>query len=174
MTKSYFDYKAVLFVLFDLSRPATFFQATGEMTVNVKYLMNEVATLNNNPKILKFLLGTNADKAGRTFDRLDAEKYAHENAMQYLEISCLDTNQIDKVVREAITIVCQNINSSGFYPWDEKKHWDRYGIKVMGDREIIDNPPALPAPKQEPPKQAAPMYGAARRKDPVPETKPQP
>ena len=44
----------------------------------------------------------------------------------------------------------------------------------MGDKEIIDNPPALPAPKkqipQEPPELtgAEGMYGAARRKDPVP------
>jgi hypothetical protein len=53
--------------------------------------MNEVSTLNRNPNLLKFLIGTNADKPGRTFDRLDAEKYAHENGMQYLEISCLDT-----------------------------------------------------------------------------------
>jgi hypothetical protein len=53
--------------------------------------MNEVGTLNNNPKLLKFLIGTNADKADRTFDRLDAETYAHENGMQYMEISCLDT-----------------------------------------------------------------------------------
>jgi len=81
------------------------------------------------------------------------------------------------VVREAIEIICQNINSSGFYPWDEKKQWDRYGIRVMGDRDIIDNPPALPAPKQpapqEPPKQTG-MYGAARRKDPVPVAAPVP
>ncbi len=91
MTKTFFDYKAFLFVLFDLSRPATFFDSTGKEVVTVKYLMNEVSTLNNNPNILKFLIGTNADKAGNTFDRLDAEKYAHDNRMQYFEISCLDT-----------------------------------------------------------------------------------
>jgi hypothetical protein len=74
-----------------LSRPATFFEATGEQTVNVKYLLNEVSTLNRNPKLLKFLIGTNADKAGRTFDTQDAAKLASENGMQYEEISCLDT-----------------------------------------------------------------------------------
>jgi hypothetical protein len=85
------------------------------------------------------------------------------------------------VVQEAIEITCQNINSNGFFIWDENKNWDKYGIKVIGDREIINNPPALPAPKkvipppapkqEEPPKQAG-MYGAARRKDPVPEPEP--
>ena len=53
--------------------------------------MNEVYTMNNNRKLLKFLIGTNADKAGRAFDRLDAERFAGENEMQYFEISCLDT-----------------------------------------------------------------------------------
>ena len=75
--------------------------------------MNDMSTLNNNPKLIKFLIGTNADKTGRTFDRLDAEKYANENSMQYLEISCLDTKQVDKVVREAIEIICKKIESSG-------------------------------------------------------------
>lgn len=40
--------------------------------------MNEVETLNNNPKLLKFLIGTNADKDRRTFNRKDAEEFAHE------------------------------------------------------------------------------------------------
>ena len=62
-------------------------------------------------------------------------------------------------MRNAINIICQNINSSGFYPWpwDEKKKWDSYGIKVVGDRDIIDNPPALPAPKKEVPPPALPV-----------------
>jgi hypothetical protein len=49
-------------------------------------------------------------------------------------------------MQEAIAIICKNIDSTGFYIWDERKKWDKYGIKVMGDREIIDNPPASPAP----------------------------
>ena len=53
--------------------------------------MNEARMNNRNPKILKFLIGTNADKADRKVDRLDAETYAKENEMQYFEISCLDT-----------------------------------------------------------------------------------
>jgi hypothetical protein len=44
------------------------------------------------------------------------------------------------VVREAIASICKNIDS-GTYTWDEKKRWDRYGIKIIGDRSIIDNPP---------------------------------
>lgn len=69
---TFFVHRAVVFVLFDLSRPATFFGTTDRISyrlnINVKYLMNEVATLNINPKILKFLIGTNADKADRTFN----------------------------------------------------------------------------------------------------------
>ena len=51
-------------------------------------------------------------------------------------------------MQEAITIICKNIDivdTWPFYPWDERKGWDRYGIKVIGDREIIDNPPPLEA-----------------------------
>ena len=75
-TKSTHEKKAIVFVLFDLSRPATFFD-TGKETHDVKYLMNEVDTYNLNGKILKFLIGTNADRVGSDFDTQDAEKYAH-------------------------------------------------------------------------------------------------
>ena len=98
--------------------------------------------------------------------------------MQYFEISCLDTKEADKVVREAIDIICQNINS-GTYPWDAKKKWDSYGIKVMGDREIIDNPPDLPKKQPEPPKKPEPpkspqqtvIQGTDINKDTVSRTK---
>jgi hypothetical protein len=45
-------------------------------------------------------------------------------------------------IKEAITFVCNNINS-GLYIWDEKKAksgegWIRFGIKVHGDRQLID------------------------------------
>jgi hypothetical protein len=43
-----------------------------------KFLRNEVETLNYNPKLLKFLIGTNADKDRRTFNRKNAEEFAHE------------------------------------------------------------------------------------------------
>jgi hypothetical protein len=44
-------------------------------------------------------------------------------------------------VKEAIISICKNIDS-GAYPWEEKRHWDRYGIIIIGNRSIIDNPPA--------------------------------
>ena len=58
-TESFPAYKAIMFVLFDLSRPATFFESKGEKTANVMYMMNEVSFLNRNPKIVKILIGTN-------------------------------------------------------------------------------------------------------------------
>ena len=54
-------------------------------------------------------------------------------------------------MREAINIICQNIDSSGFYPWpwDERKKLDSYGIKVMGDREMTDNIKKIEEEKKE-------------------------
>ena len=86
-----FKSNTIVFVFFDLSRPSTFSDPAGEEKYNVKYLMNELHYLNTNPKILKFLIGTNADKPDKTFDKLDAEKFAKDNGMHYFEISCLDT-----------------------------------------------------------------------------------
>ena len=51
-TKAFYDKKAIVFVLFDVTRPATFYESTGEHIINVKYLMNEVNTQNTNKKIL--------------------------------------------------------------------------------------------------------------------------
>ena len=45
-------------------------------------------------------------------------------------------------MKEAISFICKNIDS-GIYPWDEKNGWEKYGIKVVGDRKIIDNSPKI-------------------------------
>ena len=76
-TKSSHDKKAIVFVLFDLSRPATFIDLTGKETHDVKYLMNEVNTYNLNGKILKFLIGTNADRVDSNIEMQEAKQYAH-------------------------------------------------------------------------------------------------
>ena len=74
ISQAFFSYKAILFVFFDLSRPATFFRSsTAESPFDVQYFMNEASTINKNRKLMRFLIGTNADKADRKFDRLDAE-----------------------------------------------------------------------------------------------------
>jgi hypothetical protein len=75
VTQGFFSNKAFLFILFDLSRPRTFIDDTGKEKFNVKYLLNETQTLNRNPHLKIFLIGTNADKAA-PFDRLDAERLA--------------------------------------------------------------------------------------------------
>ena len=74
-TQGFFSNKAFIFILFDLSRPSTFFDDTGKEKYHVKYLLNETQTLNRNPFLKIFLIGTNADKAA-PFDRLDAERLA--------------------------------------------------------------------------------------------------
>ena len=74
-TQGFFSNKAFLFILFDLSRPSTFFDDTGKEKYHVKYLLNETQTLNRNPHLKIFLIGTNADKA-TMFNRLDAETLA--------------------------------------------------------------------------------------------------
>ena len=78
-------------MLFDLSQPSTFFDLTGKETHDVKYFMNELDTHNRNTKVLKFLIGTNADRVDSNFDTQDAEQYALRNVMQYFEISCMNT-----------------------------------------------------------------------------------
>ena len=60
--------------------------------------------------------------------------------MDYHQVNCLNTKDVQDVMKEAITFICRNIDSE-LYPWDEKKGWDKFGIKVVGDRKIIDNPP---------------------------------
>ena len=141
VTQGFFSNKAFLFILFDLSRPRTFIDDTGKERFNVKYLLNETQTLNRNPHLKIFLIGTNADKS-TTFNRLDAERLAEEYKMDYHQVNCLDTKAVQDIMKEAISYICRNIDSE-LYPWDEKKGWDKFGIKVVGDRKIIDNPPKV-------------------------------
>ena len=60
--------------------------------------------------------------------------------MDYYQVNCLDTKAVQDIMKQAISFICRNIDS-GEYQWDEKKGWDKFGIKVVGDRKIIDNPP---------------------------------
>ena len=77
VTQGFFSNKAFLFILFDLSRPSTFIDDSGKEKFHVKYLLNETQTLNRNPHLKIFLIGTNADKSTK-FNRLDAERLAEE------------------------------------------------------------------------------------------------
>ncbi len=70
--------------------------------------------------------------------------------MDYHQVNCLDTKAVQNIMKEAISFICRNIDS-GLYPGDEKKGWDRYGIKVCGDRQIIDNPPKIEKKPVAPP-----------------------
>ena len=73
MTSGFFSNKAILFLIFDLTRPETFFDSTGTKEQHhIKYLLNEAATLNRNPHLVRVLVGTNSDKT-HSFNRLDAE-----------------------------------------------------------------------------------------------------
>ena len=85
--------KALVFILFDLSRPSTFFDDTGKEELQVKYLIDETLTLNRNPHLKIFLIGTNADKT-TTFDRLDAVRLAESYKMDYYQVNCLDTKAV--------------------------------------------------------------------------------
>jgi hypothetical protein len=60
--------------------------------------------------------------------------------MSYRQVNCLDTKAVQEIMKEGISLICRNIDRE-LYPWDEKKGWSKYGIKVVGDRQIIDNPP---------------------------------
>ena len=62
-----------MFAFFDLSRPATFFESKDEKTAYDMYIMNEVSILNRNPKVVKILIGTNADKIDSDFEQQDFE-----------------------------------------------------------------------------------------------------
>ena len=92
-TTSPFSSKAFFFILFDLSRPSTFFDDTGKEEHHVKYFINEAQTLNRNPHLKIFLIGTNADKT-TTFDRLDAVRLAESYKMDYYQVNCLDTKAV--------------------------------------------------------------------------------
>lgn len=69
--------------------------------------------------------------------------------MLYAEISTKNNGDVLKIVKEAITFVCNNIDS-GIYAYDEKKPqgegWKSFGIKIIGNRKFIDVGPAKPEP----------------------------
>ena len=104
--------KAILFIFFDLLRPDTFYQNDNEQA-SVEWLLGEVNTYNKNPDIIIFLVGINADKQ-TTFNKLDAHKFADTNKMTYVEVNCNDTADCNRVMKEAILQVCDNMKSNKF------------------------------------------------------------
>jgi len=78
--------------------------------INAKWLLNEANQYNKNNKISMYLVGTNSDKP-TTFDKEDAMKFAQENGMTYLEVNCLNTNECEKIIKDSIVQICQNMDS---------------------------------------------------------------
>ena len=86
-----------------------------------------------------YLIGTNADKQhSKNID--DAKFIVDKYKMKFFQISCLNTKQVNDVIQDAILTVCKNIDEK-VYVCDKSRYFEKNGIIVIGDREIIDNPP---------------------------------
>ena len=115
VTAGFFGYKTIMFALFDLTRPETFYKEFQQKKekCNMSYLMNEAQTYNKNDNLVKVLIGTNADKP-HNFNDSDANHFAEQYKMTYVKISTREHSQIMEVVTDAITKVCKNIDDGTY------------------------------------------------------------
>ena len=123
--------------------------------LNANYLIKEAGALNRNNDITMYLVGTNPEKRASDLNKEDVLKFADEYKMTFVELNVQDTNACDQLMKNAICEVCRNMDSGRFKRDDSKppkEVWNKYGIMINGDRNIIDNPPQSKAPEQPKPK----------------------
>jgi len=87
ITSSYYRYTDAIIICFDLTNIKTF--------DNIKTWLNNIYT-NCVENIIKILVGTKTDLEHRAVSRIEAEIYAHNNDMNYVEISS-KTNTSDEI-----------------------------------------------------------------------------
>ena len=94
------------------------------------------------------LIGTNTDKRQSVVEE-DIVAYANEKNMTYIKANCSKIDECEKIMDDAIKRICFNIDSNSM-PWDSnkppKEGWSRFGIMVIGDRNIIDSGIVAPKP----------------------------
>ena len=82
--------KAVIYLLFDLTRAESFDSPGIDDSKDIKSWLNEINLTNQNTHIVIYLVGTHAGSGNRQVKREDAQKYADENGMTYVEIDSLN------------------------------------------------------------------------------------
>ena len=129
--------KTAILLMFDVTDETSFLKGYG-YNGGVKYWHEEI--MSTNQKILVFLIGNlmRTKSRQREVQYQEATEFASEYGLLYREIFADDAQQVDDVVGQCAEIICDRIDNNFYGPHDVPLKWDRHGIKIVGDREIID------------------------------------
>jgi hypothetical protein len=45
---------------------------------------------------------------------------------------------VNDLIQQCAEFICNKIDDEFYGPYDVPRNWDRHGIKILGDRRIID------------------------------------
>ncbi|KAJ5076837.1 ras-related protein rab-4a [Anaeramoeba ignava] len=100
VTRSYFRGSAGVLLVFDVTRRSTFNQISG--------WLNDAKTLTN-PNSVIFLVGNKIDLEDRQVSREEAENFALENELQYMETSAKTGNNVEETFMETARVVYERV-----------------------------------------------------------------
>ena len=66
--------------------------------------------------------------------KTDAEFWAKKHEMKYFEVNSLDVDSVNKLISQAVEIVCSNLDS-GYYGELVGTSWESHGILIRNSEE---------------------------------------
>ena len=128
--------------MFDTTNAESFHHTTGSYNGGVEvWLSNLKCSSYMHEHMVKFLIGLHRNNGRREVTYEEAQSFALENGLTYVEVDPMDHSQTNYVVKLCFEKVVERINSGYYGEHVPPRFWDRYGIKILGSKELADNGP---------------------------------
>ena len=91
--------------------------------------------------MVKFLIGLHRNNNRRQVLYEEAQSFALENGLTYFEADPTDYRRTNYIVKQCFEKIIERIDSGYYGDHAAPRHFDRYGIKILGSKELADTGP---------------------------------
>jgi hypothetical protein len=128
--------------MFDVTNASSFHHTSGSYNGGVEvWLSNLKCSSYMHEHMVKFLIGLHRNNARRQVSYEEAQNFALENGLTYVEVDPTDHSQTNYVVKLCFEKIIERIDSGYYGEHVPPRFWDSYGIKILGSKELADNGP---------------------------------
>ena len=125
--------------MFDVTNAKSFHHTTGSYNGGVEvWLSNLKCSSYMHEGMVKFLIGLHRNNGRRQVTYEEAQSFARDNELTYVEVDPTDHCHTNYIIKLCVEKIIERIDS-GFY--GDPPRFDRYGIKILGSKELADTGP---------------------------------
>ena len=133
--------KTAAFIMFDVTNAKSFHHTTGSYNGGVEvWLSNLKCSSYMHEGMVKFLIGLHRNNGRRQVKFEEAQSFARDNELTYVEVDPTDHCHTNYIIKLCVEKIIERVDS-GFY--GDPPRFDRYGIKILGSKELADTGPIM-------------------------------